>query len=68
MLNKYITSSEGQIFLILEGTVTTVGDSASRRTRVTMADATLTKFPTCPTNYMRDPIAGPEAGHMSYFC
>ena len=37
----------------------------SRRTRVTMADATLTEFPTCPTNYMRDPIADPEADHMS---
>ena len=40
--------------------------STSRRTRVMMADATLTKFPTCPTNYMRDPIADPKAGHMSY--
>ena len=40
--------------------------SSSRRTRVTMGDATLIKFPTCQTNYMRDPIADPETGHMSY--
>ena len=40
----------------------------SRRTRVMMEDATLTQFPTCPTNDMRDPIADPEAGHMSHFC
>ena len=40
--------------------------SSSRKTRVKKEDATLIKFPTCPTNYMRDPIADPEAGHMSY--
>ena len=34
--------------------------------RVMMEDATLIKFPTCPTNYMRGPIADPEAGHMSH--
>ena len=39
--------------------------TSSRRTRVTMADATLTEFPTYPTNYKRDPIVDPEAGHMS---
>ena len=41
-------------------------DANSRRTRVAMADATLTEFPTCPTNYTPDPIADPETGHMSY--
>ena len=42
--------------------------SLSRRTRMKKEDATLIKFPICLTRRTRDPIADPEAGHMSHFC